>query len=204
MNDFRLDIKIKNNRLVSAIEKNYSSVAAFCKQHDLCQSTTNDLCNLKIKPTSMRRTGQDQNTLYWKKAALEVAVALGLLPEEIWPEHMQEMTLRSNVAHAYVSSEYISNMISKDYRCSPMTLIANTEQNEQIFAMLDTLTEVEKQIVIGSFGFDGTQKTFIQLGEELGLSSARVNQLKNKAIRKMQHPSRCEKFRDFLTADEDL
>lgn len=65
--------------------------------------------------------------------------------------------------------------------------------------ILETLDERESTIIRMRYGLDGGGiRTLDQVGQELNLSGERVRQLENRALRKMRHPSRANKLRDFI------
>ena len=71
---------------------------------------------------------------------------------------------------------------------------------QQIYEALDTLTEREAGVLQMRFGLiDGRQKTLEEVGLSFGVTRERIRQIEAKALRKMRHPSRAQKLRDFLT-----
>lgn len=202
MSDFRLEVKVKNNRLVTAIEKDFRSVNAFCVAKNLSAIDVGRLCNLKTSPIA----GQ-QNNFYkhvsWKKIAIDIADALGMLPEEIWPEHMQDIVLQKNTSIVDVSADFVSKMVSSDYRRNPLMIATLSQQDNQLAAVIDTLDDREKTVVLEYFGFNGSTKTFKEIGDDLSMSGTRVQQILNTALKKLRHPTRSGLLEDFLFTEED-
>ena len=67
--------------------------------------------------------------------------------------------------------------------------------------MLETLTPKEKAVVQLRFGIDsGQERTLEEVGRLLGITRERVRQLEFRAIKKLRHPDRAVKLRDYLTA----
>ena len=65
--------------------------------------------------------------------------------------------------------------------------------------MLDTLSPRERRVLQLRFGLaDGQQRTLEEVGKRFGVTRERVRQIEAKAIRKLRHPSRSRKLRDFL------
>ena len=65
--------------------------------------------------------------------------------------------------------------------------------------MLETLTEREKKVLRLRFGLDdGRQRTLEEVGKEFNVTRERIRQIEAKALRKLRHPSRSRKLRDFL------
>ena len=70
---------------------------------------------------------------------------------------------------------------------------------EQINDVLDTLTEREKRVLQLRFGLeDGRSRTLEEVGGEFGVTRERIRQIEAKALRKLRHPTRSRKLKDFL------
>ena len=70
---------------------------------------------------------------------------------------------------------------------------------EQVAAVLDSLTERERLVLQLRFGLDdGRARTLEQVGKEFNLTRERIRQIEAKALRKLRHPSRSRKLRDYL------
>ena len=65
--------------------------------------------------------------------------------------------------------------------------------------MLDGLAERERKVISLRFGLeDGHPRTLEEVGREFGVTRERIRQIEAKALRKLRHPSRSKKLRDFL------
>lgn len=70
---------------------------------------------------------------------------------------------------------------------------------EQLEEVLDTLTEREQKVLILRFGLeDGRARTLEEVGKEFNVTRERIRQIEAKALRKLRHPSRSRKLRDYL------
>ena len=70
---------------------------------------------------------------------------------------------------------------------------------EQLGDVLNTLTEREKKVLILRFGItDGRARTLEEVGQSFGVTRERIRQIEAKALRKLKHPSRSRKLKDFL------
>ncbi|HQL02671.1 MAG TPA: sigma-70 family RNA polymerase sigma factor, partial [Synergistales bacterium] len=70
---------------------------------------------------------------------------------------------------------------------------------EQLEGMLEELTEREKEVLRLRFGLeDGHPYTLEEVGKRFGVTRERIRQIEAKALRKLRHPSRSKKLRDFL------
>ena len=70
---------------------------------------------------------------------------------------------------------------------------------EQVALVLDTVTERERRVLQLRFGLeDGRSRTLEEVGREFSLTRERIRQIEAKALRKLRHPSRSKKLKDFL------
>ena len=70
---------------------------------------------------------------------------------------------------------------------------------EQLLGVLDTLTPREEKVLRLRYGIDdGKPRTLEEVGREFNVTSERIRQIEAKALRKLRHPSRSKKLKDFL------
>jgi len=82
---------------------------------------------------------------------------------------------------------------------SPEDAAAGQLLREQLEGMLEELTEREKEVLRLRFGLeDGHPYTLEEVGRRFGVTRERIRQIEAKALRKLRHPSRSKKLRDFL------
>lgn len=81
----------------------------------------------------------------------------------------------------------------------PADAAAFTLLKEQLVEVLDTLTDREQKVLRLRFGLDdGRARTLEEVGKEFSVTRERIRQIEAKALRKLRHPSRSRKLRDFL------
>ncbi len=82
---------------------------------------------------------------------------------------------------------------------SPSASTSDSIMNDQLETVLKTLTEREETVLRLRFGIsDGYQRTLEEVGNRFGVTRERVRQIETKALRKLRHPIRSRKLRDFL------
>ena len=70
---------------------------------------------------------------------------------------------------------------------------------EQVEEVLDSLTGRERRVLQLRFGLDdGRQRTLEEVGHEFGVTRERIRQIEAKALRKLRHPTRSKKLKDYL------
>jgi len=70
---------------------------------------------------------------------------------------------------------------------------------EQIDEVLSSLTHREQRVLVLRFGLeDGRGRTLEEVGQEFNVTRERIRQIEAKALRKLRHPSRSRKLKDFL------
>ena len=81
----------------------------------------------------------------------------------------------------------------------PQDAAAFTLLHEQLMEVLDTLTEREQKVLKLRFGLvDGRPRTLEEVGKEFHVTRERIRQIEAKALRKLRHPSRSKKLKDYL------
>ena len=92
----------------------------------------------------------------------------------------------------------IGSFVEDDNTPSPADATSNTLLAEALTEILGTLTDREADVLRMRFGmFDGRTHTLEEVGQIFGVTRERIRQIENKAIRKLRHPSRAKKIKDF-------
>jgi len=82
---------------------------------------------------------------------------------------------------------------------TPVDAASNLVLREQLESVLDTLTEREKDVLKLRFGLDdGYQRTLEEVGHIFKVTRERIRQIEAKALKKLKHPSRSRRLRDYL------
>ena len=94
---------------------------------------------------------------------------------------------------------HLGDFIPDDNMPVPADAAAFTLLKEQLVEVLDTLTEREKKVLALRFGLeDGRARTLEEVGKEFNVTRERIRQIEAKALRKLRHPSRSRKLRDYI------
>ena len=94
---------------------------------------------------------------------------------------------------------HLGDFIQDDNVPAPADAAANTMLKEQLEEVLGTLTEREQKVLRLRFGLDdGRARTLEEVGKEFNVTRERIRQIEAKALRKLRHPSRSRKLKDYL------
>ena len=94
---------------------------------------------------------------------------------------------------------HLGDFIPDDDAPAPADAASHTLLKEQLAEVLDTLTPREEKVLRLRFGLeDGRSRTLEEVGKEFNVTRERIRQIEAKALRKLRHPSRSKKLKDFL------
>ncbi|MBO7353128.1 MAG: RNA polymerase sigma factor RpoD, partial [Lachnospiraceae bacterium] len=94
---------------------------------------------------------------------------------------------------------HLGDFIMDDKVPVPAEAASATILREELLKVLETLTEREQKVLRLRFGLDdGRTRTLEEVGKEFNVTRERIRQIEAKALRKLRHPSRSKKLKDFL------
>ena len=94
---------------------------------------------------------------------------------------------------------HLGDFIPDEDAPAPSDVASHTMLKEQLAEVLSTLTPREEKVLRLRFGLeDGRSRTLEEVGKEFNVTRERIRQIEAKALRKLRHPSRSKKLRDFL------
>ncbi|MBQ8395089.1 MAG: RNA polymerase sigma factor RpoD [Clostridia bacterium] len=94
---------------------------------------------------------------------------------------------------------HLGDFLEDDKTKTPSDSVAFTMLKEQLLGVLDTLTPREEKVLRLRYGIDdGKPRTLEEVGREFNVTRERIRQIEAKALRKLRHPSRSKKLKDFL------
>ncbi len=117
--------------------------------------------------------------------------------EEIMKLAQEPVSLETPIGEE--EDSHLGDFIQDDEASQPSEEASYTLLREQLEEVLKTLTEREEQVLRMRFGLrDGKPHTLEEVGKEFDVTRERIRQIESKALRKLRHPSRSKKLRDFL------
>ncbi|MFO7255674.1 MAG: sigma-70 family RNA polymerase sigma factor, partial [Bacillota bacterium] len=94
---------------------------------------------------------------------------------------------------------HLGDFIEDSDAPAPAEAASFTMLREQLEGVLETLTPREEKVLRLRFGLDdGRARTLEEVGQVFGVTRERIRQIEAKALRKLRHPSRSKKLKDFL------
>ncbi len=129
----------------------------------------------------------------------EIAAELGLPVEKIIEANRTAAdTLSLDTPVGDEEDTSIGSFVEDERTPGPADATSNALLAEALKEILDTLTDREADVLRMRFGmYDGRTHTLEEVGQIFGVTRERIRQIENKAIRKLRHPSRAKKIKDF-------
>ena len=133
-------------------------------------------------------------------SAEEIAAEMGMPVEkvrEILKIAQEPVSLETPIGEE--EDSHLGDFIPDEDASEPSEAASFSLLKEQLMEVLDTLTPREKKVLELRFGIvDGRTRTLEEVGKEFNVTRERIRQIEAKALRKLRHPSRSKKLRDFL------
>ena len=94
---------------------------------------------------------------------------------------------------------HLGDFIEDEQTAAPTDVVATNMLKEQLINVLDTLTPREEKVLRLRYGLDdGRPRTLEEVGKEFNVTRERIRQIEAKALRKLRHPSRSKRLKDFI------
>ena len=153
--------------------------------------TTNKL--MRVSRRLVQEYGREPTTQ-------EIAVGMGVTPErvrEIMKVSQEPVSLETPIGEE--EDSHLVDFIEDRSALSPSDAATYLLLREQVEDVLGTLSDRERRVLQLRFGLeDGRSRTLEEVGRDFGVTRERIRQIEAKALRKLRHPSRSRKLRDFL------
>jgi RNA polymerase primary sigma factor len=132
--------------------------------------------------------------------ANEIAAQMGMSVEkvrEIMKVAQEPVSLETPIGEE--EDSHLGDFIPDDDAPAPADAASHTMLREQLGDVLRSLTPREEKVLRLRFGLDdGRPRTLEEVGKEFNVTRERIRQIEAKALRKLRHPSRSKKLKDFL------
>lgn len=133
-------------------------------------------------------------------SAEEIAEKMNMTPDkvrEILKIAQDPVSLETPIGEE--EDSHLGDFIQDDDSPAPEEAVSYTVLREQIVEVLHTLTPREEEVLKLRFGLkDGKTRTLEEVGEVFGITRERIRQIEAKALRKLRHPSRSKRLKDYL------
>lgn len=189
MKDYRLTIKVRNNRLLKAIEAvGGTSGQKWCAANGLCYTQVNALINMTSSP--LTKKGE------LHRNAAKLCEVLGKLPEDLWSNE-QLYPLEKNFSEMEMDYAQIVALLPQEQQ-SYLPDFSELEQAQTkalLAKAIATLKPREQEVLRMRFEDD---LTLDECANRLDVTPGRVRQIEAKALRKMRHPARVGMIVDLM------
>ena len=183
MKDYRVEIKVKNNLLASAMDrKGITSAAELSRQSGI---TYNQACRY----LNLQESIYDYRWEY-RPQFVQLCEFFNLMPSELYPEAQMSEPLKTNKKTIEANVNELVRLEADTL--DPAKIIELDLKHDAVRSMLGSLTKREADVVSLRLGFEGEEHTWQQIGDVYGVSNERVRQVYGKALRKMRNPKRLE------------
>ena len=181
MKDYRVEMKVKNNLLASAMErKGIASAAELSRQSGIHQAYIGRYLNLQESIYDSR--GE------YRPHFMQLCEFFNLMPSELYPEAQMAYPLKSNKRVIEADAFELTRIESQ--ACDPALLLEAESRGDVADTLLGTLPPRSAKVVSMRLGLDGVEHTYQQIGDELGVGLERVRQIYAASLRKLRHPER--------------
>jgi len=182
--EYRLEIRIKNNFLLSAMEKvGIKTAAELSRMCGVDQGTIGRYLNLKEHPINSKTT-------QFKDAIKKIGVCVGKSPETLFPKKYIVETNKISISADFDQLEKLDNSQADTglLEYDPDTV----DIKDAVDRVLGTITAREEFVLKLRFGIDGAEQTLKEISRKMGISPNRVRQIEMKALRKLRHQTRAD------------
>lgn len=209
MKDFRLEMKLKNNRIFKMMEeRGIASVAELSRLSGINQVQLGLYMNLKESPfrgsfdpyasRRMKKILKDVG-LQWRVSAIKLADFFMCSPEDLFPESVVNRREQNNKAFIEINARDVAELT---HGMSAMLANSNPEQKlladevrDKVAIVLKSLTPREELLIKLRYTDD---LSYSEIAERLGVGEEQVRHIETKALKKLRHPRSADRLKEFL------
>ena len=192
MKDYRITVKVRNNRILKAVEETGSTFGGkWCEANGVDYHKAVQLVAMTASPIN------EEGHLI--KAAVQLCDALNKTPDDLWSKE-QIYPLEKNFSDMEMDHEQILALLPNDQRSieHDTSAVENAQASKLIGETLKSLTKREEECIRLRFYEDMTLEGCAQ---NMGITRERVRQIELRAIRKLRHPQRVGMLVDLLDVE---
>ena len=157
-----------------------------------------EICDIENYPNASDELKEHLENFH---KTLEIAKKLGITVEkvrEVYKISQDPVSLETPIGEE--DDSHLGDFIKDERTMGPEEYATVEMLKEELKGVLSTLTEREEKVLRLRFGLDDGQcRTLEEVGQIFGVTRERIRQIEAKALRKLRHPSRSRKLKDFLT-----
>jgi hypothetical protein len=168
--DFNVKITVRNNHLLSAVVEGFGTGAEFCRQSGTNYGVLAQYMAMRVSPVGLNG---------WKPSAVDIASFLNVYPSDLWPEHMQNVRLKTATAEVELDAREVQSIIDQGHEFDQLAASQLLEK------MCDSLAPRYKEFMKWRIAY-GSNATHEECGKLLGVTRERVRQIEAKSMRLMK------------------
>lgn len=195
MKDYSIEIKVKNNYLLTQMrQRGYETAAELHRASGVTQTEIGKMLNLKIAPVN--KVGRVVTSVQKLADFLMISV------EDMFPPQNILDPLEANKAQVELNMSELMSSNLLENKTAEQLLITEQAQSE-IYEALDSLPPRLSKVIKMRHGIEDYERehTFAEIGQQIGLTLDRARQIYNKGMRNLRHPTRSEGLKEYLEDD---
>jgi RNA polymerase sigma factor (sigma-70 family) len=190
VNEYRVKVTVKNNLILTAIEKaGYKTMAAFCREAGMTQTALGSLISMKSPPLTVM--GE------FSEGAKKLMEVLCLAPTDLWTSEQLTLRLKRNFYETEVNLDGMRAALGVNAEDalllvapSPEDLAAEKDILPLIEDQLNSLTPREGKVLRLRYGIGCPEHTLEETGQVLEVTKERIRQIEASAMRKLKYSQR--------------
>ena len=186
MEDFELELRIRNNRLKERRLGLRLTSREMANQIGVSFGIYSAYENLRQSPLGKAKFGLRPGVLEWRPTAVRIASFFGASPEEIWPDTI--LAVQRNSVTARIDADTLllaGRELAPKALPAPDGPLEDADRAEVVAKTLAELTPLERGVVEARFVWE---RSLADIGRGLGLTAERVRQIEASAMRKLRRP----------------